>query len=156
MVGTKIGEMMRYYKDKNSEIYAYEDDISDDDLTKSIKRLSLTLLTQKELEEFLTPKPTREKKIEFLKQEFLAKVDAILNTTAHEHGYDNINTAVTYAGYENKFQAEGISFGKWRSRVYEWGYGLLEKIVKGDVDCDSVSLDETLKSMPTYEGVKNE
>ena len=98
----------------------------------------------------------REQKIELLKQEFLARVDATLNTTAHEHGYDNINTAVSYAGYENKFQAEGISFGKWRSKVYEWGYGLLEKIVKDDVDCDSVSLDETLKSMPTYEGVKDE
>ena len=147
---------MKFYKDKNSEIYAYEDDLSDEDLTKSIKRLSLTPLTQKELEEFLTPKMAREQKIELLKQEFLARVDATLNTTAHEHGYDNINTAVSYAGYENKFQAEGISFGKWRSKVYEWGYGLLEKIVKGDVDIDSVSLDETLKSMPTYEGVKDE
>ena len=47
---------MRYYKDKNSEIYAYEDDLSDEDLAKSIKRLSLTSLTQKELEEFLAPK----------------------------------------------------------------------------------------------------
>ena len=147
---------MRYYKDKNSEIYAYEDDLSDESLAESIKRFRLTPLTQKELEEFLTPKRAREQKIELLKQEFLARVDTILNTTAHEHGYDNINTAVSYAGYENKFQAEGISFGKWRSRVYEWGYGLLEKIVKGDVNIDSVSLDETLKSMPTYEGVKDE
>lgn len=147
---------MKFYKDKNSEIYAYEDDLSDESLAESIKRFRLTPLTQKELEEFLAPKMAREQKIEFLKQEFLARVDAILNTTAHEHGYDNINTATTYAGYENKFQAEGISFGKWRSRVYEWGYGLLEKIVKDDVDCDSVSLDETLKSMPTYEGVKDE
>lgn len=147
---------MKYYKDKNNEVFAYEDDVSEEDLKKNIKGFSLTSLTQKELEEFLTPKMAREQKIEFLKQEFLARVDTILNTTAHEHGYDNINTAVSYAGYENKFQAEGISFGKWRSRVYEWGYGLLEKIMKGDVDCDSVSLDETLKSMPTYEGVKDE
>ena len=147
---------MKYYKDKNNEVFAYEDDVSEEDLKKNIKGFSLTSLTQKELEEFLTPKMAREQKIEFLKQEFLVRVDTILNTTAHEHGYDNINTAVSYAGYENKFQAEGISFGKWRSRVYEWGYGLLEKIMKGDVDCDSVSLDETLKSMPTYEGVKDE
>ena len=55
---------MRYYKDKNSEIYAYEDDLSDEELDKSIKRLSLTPLTQKELEKFLAPKPTREEKIE--------------------------------------------------------------------------------------------
>lgn len=144
---------MRYYKDKNSEIYAYEDDLSDEELDKSIKRLSLTPLTQKELEEFLAPKPTREQKIERLKQEFLERVDAILNTTAHEHGYDNINTAVSYAGYENKFQAEGISFGKWRSKVYEWGYGLLEKIIKGELDIDKTNIDEVLQAMPAYQGV---
>ena len=144
---------MRYYKDKNSEIYAYEDDLSDEDLKKSIKRLSLTSLTQKELEEFLTPKMAREQKIELLKQEFLARVDATLNTTAHEHGYDNINTAVSYAGYENKFQAEGISFGKWRSKVYEWGYGLLEKIMKGELDIDKTNIDEVLQAMPAYQGV---
>lgn len=144
---------MKFYKDKNSEIYAYEDDLSDEDLTKSIKRLSLTPLTQKELEEFLTPKMAREQKIELLKQEFLARVDATLNTTAHEHGYDNINTAVSYAGYENKFQAEGISFGKWRSKVYEWGYGLLEKIMKGELDIDKTNIDEVLQAMPAYQGV---
>lgn len=144
---------MRYYKDKNSEIYAYEDDLSDEELDKSIKRLSLTPLTQKELEEFLTPKMAREQKIELLKQEFLARVDTTLNTTAHEHGYDNINTAVSYAGYENKFQAEGISFGKWRSKVYEWGYGLLEKIMRGELDIDKTNIDEVLQAMPAYQGV---
>ena len=144
---------MKYYIDKNKEVFAYEDDLSDEELAKSIKRLSLTPLTQNKLEEFLAPKPTREEKIERLKQEFLARVDTILNTTAHEHGYDNINTAVSYAGYENKFQAEGISFGKWRSSVYEWGYGLLEKIMKGELDIDKTNIDEVLQAMPAYQGV---
>jgi hypothetical protein len=144
---------MKYYIDENSEIYAYEDDVSDESLAESIKRFRLTPLTQKELEKFLTPKMAREQKIERLKQEFLARVDATLNTTAHEHGYDNINTAVSYAGYENKFQAEGISFGKWRSKVYEWGYGLLEKIMKGELDIDKTNIDEVLQAMPAYQGV---
>ena len=144
---------MKYYIDKNKEVFAYEDDLSDEELAKSIKRLSLTPLTQNKLEEFLAPKPTREEKIERLKQEFLARVDTILNTTAHEHGYDNINTAVSYAGYENKFQAEGISFGKWRSSVYEWGYGLLEKIMRGELDIDKTNIDEVLQAMPAYQGV---
>ena len=144
---------MKYYKDKNNEVFAYEDDVSEEDLKKNIKGFSLTSLTQKELEEFLTPKMAREQKIEFLKQEFLARVDTILNTTAHEHGYDNINTAVSYAGYENKFQAEGISFGKWRSKVYEWGYGLLEKIMRGELDIDKTNIDEVLQAMPAYQGV---
>ena len=144
---------MKYYIDENSEIYAYEDDVSDESLAESIKRFRLTPLTQKELEKFLTPKMAREQKIERLKQEFLARVDTTLNTTAHEHGYDNINTAVSYAGYENKFQAEGISFGKWRSKVYEWGYGLLEKIMRGELDIDKTNIDEVLQAMPAYQGV---
>ena len=47
---------MKYYKDKNNEIYAYEDDLSDKVLAKSVERFCLTPLTQKEIEEFLTPK----------------------------------------------------------------------------------------------------
>jgi hypothetical protein len=47
---------MKYYKDKNNEIYAYEDDLSDEVLSKSVEKFSLTPLTQKEIEEYLTPK----------------------------------------------------------------------------------------------------
>lgn len=47
---------MKYYKDKNSEVYAYDDDLSNESLAESVKRFCLTPLTQKEIEEFLTPK----------------------------------------------------------------------------------------------------
>ena len=47
---------MKYYKDKNNDIYAYEDDLSDKVLAKSVEKFSLTPLTQKEIEEYLTPK----------------------------------------------------------------------------------------------------
>lgn len=47
---------MKYYKDKNNEIYAYEDSLGDEVLSKSVEKFSLTPLTQKEIEEYLTPK----------------------------------------------------------------------------------------------------
>ena len=47
---------MKYYKDKNNEIYAYEDDLGDEVLSKSVEKFSLTPLTPKEIEEYLTPK----------------------------------------------------------------------------------------------------
>ncbi|ALF47762.1 hypothetical protein [Campylobacter concisus] len=47
---------MKYYKDKNNEIYAYEDDLSDEILSKSVEKFCLTPLSQKEIEEYLTPK----------------------------------------------------------------------------------------------------
>lgn len=138
--------------------YIYDDYIVTDKGTFFLDVLSKEQLkelgiVEKEIETIKPVEPTREEKIERLKQEFLSRVDSILNSTAHAHGYDNINTAVSYAGYENKFQAEGISFGKWRSSVYEWGYGLLEKIAKGELDIDRVNPDETLQAMPAYQGV---
>ena len=42
---------MKRYKNTNGEIYAYEDDISEELLNQRIKELGLTPLTQKELDE---------------------------------------------------------------------------------------------------------
>lgn len=42
---------MKRYKNANGEIYAYEDDISEELLNQRIKELGLTPLTQKELDE---------------------------------------------------------------------------------------------------------
>ncbi|WP_149700140.1 hypothetical protein [Campylobacter concisus] len=47
---------MKYYKDSNNEIYAYDDDVSEEALAISVEKFSLTPLTQKEIEEYLTPK----------------------------------------------------------------------------------------------------
>lgn len=47
---------MKYYKDSNNEIYAYDDDVSEEALATSVGKFSLTPLTQKEIEEYLTPK----------------------------------------------------------------------------------------------------
>ena len=47
---------MKRYKDKNNQIYAYEDDVSEELLAQRIKELGLTPLTKKELEELNKPK----------------------------------------------------------------------------------------------------
>lgn len=47
---------MKRYKDKNNQIYAYDDDVSEELLKQRIKELGLTPLTQKELEELNKPK----------------------------------------------------------------------------------------------------
>ena len=47
---------MKYYKDSNDEIYAYDDNVSKEALATSVEKFSLTPLTQKEIEEYLTPK----------------------------------------------------------------------------------------------------
>ena len=47
---------MKYYKDKNNEIYAYDNNVSEEALAASVEKFCLTPLTQKEIEEYLTPK----------------------------------------------------------------------------------------------------
>ena len=47
---------MKYYKDKNNEIYAYEDDLIFEVLSKSVEKFCLTPLTLNEIEEYLAPK----------------------------------------------------------------------------------------------------
>lgn len=42
---------MKYYKNKNNEIFAYEDNVSEGLLKQRIQELELTPLTQKELDE---------------------------------------------------------------------------------------------------------
>lgn len=64
---------MKRYKNKNNEIYAYEDDVSVELLNQRIKELGLMPLTQKELEELNKPK---EISLEELK---LAKLDELSN-----------------------------------------------------------------------------
>lgn len=49
-------QKMKYYKDKNNEIYAYDGHISEEALAASVEKFCLTPLTQKETEEYLTPK----------------------------------------------------------------------------------------------------
>ena len=47
---------MKYYKDKNNEIYAYDHNVGKEALAASVEKYCLTPLTQKELEELNKPK----------------------------------------------------------------------------------------------------
>ena len=47
---------MKYYKDENNEIYAYEDDVSEELLNQKIKELGLTSISDDEAKKLLEPK----------------------------------------------------------------------------------------------------
>nr|DAJ21388.1 MAG TPA: hypothetical protein [Siphoviridae sp. ctUxW2] len=47
---------MKRYKNKNNEIYAYEDDISEELLNQRIKELGLTQISDDEAKKLLEPK----------------------------------------------------------------------------------------------------
>lgn len=143
---------MKYFKNENNQFISTES--TDERYLAFLKNGGYIEISESEYQKLTEPPaPTQEQILENLKREFTARIDAILNETAQSKGYDNINTAVSYAGYTNSFKAEGVAFGKWRSAVWEWGYSLLAQQEKmgEDFDYTSVNLDEILATMPKFE-----
>jgi hypothetical protein len=54
--GTKIGDKMKYYRNSQNQIYAYEDDVSEELLNQKIKELELTPISDDEAKKLLEPK----------------------------------------------------------------------------------------------------
>lgn len=62
----------------------------------------------------------------------LRYVDQYLDNTAKTRNYDSAMSVCTYGDTGNeKFDAEGIAFKKWRSQVWERCYGLQEEVISG-------------------------
>lgn len=139
------GLVLGFYDDEISQIPAGAVKISDEEYKKA---LSLNLNHyNKESKTFFRPPPTNEELFNKAKSEFISKIDALLNKEAQNKGYDNIVSAVSYAGYDNAFKAEAIAFGKWRAEIWTWGYGVMAKVKSGEIDINS-DIDELIKSAP--------
>lgn len=53
-------------------------------------------------------------------------IRSMIEAKPHEKGYDSILTLATYITSENaQWQAEAVSFIKWRDRVFEYSYSQL-------------------------------
>lgn len=140
---------MKYYKNKDNSIYAYDNDVNAEFLKDAVEKHGLTPLSESEINELNTPKElTPQEKLEQLKAEFIKTIDGILNKVAQSKGYDDIISARSYAGYDNPFRAESEAFGKWSADVWQWAYALQDKVVKGEVDVSNLSIDNVLKDMP--------
>ena len=102
------------------------------------------------IDEGNTPDP------EFTNEEIAAiKIKAIesaiqseLDEDAKLSGYDNINTAVSYAGEASvgKFQTQGKAFSKRRSLAWEYAYATLASYLAGDIS--EPTIEEMITGMP--------
>ena len=77
-------------------------------------------------------------------QEFSDAVQDMLDAKAKAKGYDNIVSACSYAGAENQFQGEGVSFVKWRGDVWAACYTILGAVQAGQ------------RAIPTISGLLSE
>lgn len=139
---------MKYYKDKNNEIYAYEDNHVAQGLANGLQEI-----TEKEVDKILHPPLSETEAKQKLIEDFKKAVQSILDRKARSKGYDDIVSACSYAGYENEFEKEGRAFGVWRAKCWKWGYGLLSKYQNTPTK-DIPSIEEMLKTMPEHNPVE--
>lgn len=91
-----------------------------------------------------TPPPT----IEQIVAGITNAVQAHMDTAAHDRGYDDIKSAVTYADEPAvpKFQAEGQAFRAWRSMCWAKCYELLDEFQAGTRPL--MTADEVIAALP--------
>lgn len=82
--------------------------------------------------------------LEDVTEDFEKGIQKHLDVEAKSKGYDNILSACTYAYPNNPFQSEATSFVIWRSAVWAYCYGELEKVKTG------------ARTMPTLEQIISE
>lgn len=70
----------------------------------------------------------------YIMAEFEGAIQLQLDAAAKAHGYDNINTAVSYAEEPavEKFYLEGRAFRAWRSLVWAYAYEQLAAVLAGE------------------------
>lgn len=87
--------------------------------------------------------------LEELKERFLTLVQTMMDTKARSYGYDNINSAVSYAEEPSviTYQQEGKAFRSWRSLVWLKCNTLLAEVVAGEREIPTEQ--ELLDSLPS-------
>lgn len=133
---------MKYYKDINNQVYAFEVDGSQDDFIKP----NLVLMTEQEVDEFLNAPETPEHTITRLEFALDRHIDAVANS----YRYESIRTMVSYVGDPNpKFNAEGTGAFNWRSACYTLGIEIMEEVMNGQREIPTEQ--ELIDLMPSIE-----
>ncbi len=73
-------------------------------------------------------------------------IQAHLDSTAKENGYDSILSACSYAGGVNHFQEEGKAFVTWRGEIWAYCYQVLVD-VQSETRTEP-TIEELIKELP--------
>lgn len=80
--------------------------------------------------------------------DYVAAVQVMLDTTARQRNYDNIQSACTYAASTNaQFKAEGLACLAWRDQVWAQCYADLAQVQAGTMQQPTV--EAFVASLPT-------
>jgi hypothetical protein len=129
MDGVKI---MKYYKDTNNNVYAYELDGLQDHLIGN-----KVAMTQDEVEAHLNPPITPEQLVQLAK----SSVYVLLDKTAQQYDYRNFAEVAQFVN-SNVWKAEAGSLIAWQDAVWTKCYELLKAPV--------TSIDDFAVQLPKY------
>lgn len=91
--------------------------------------------------------PTHEEKV----AQYTAAVQAYMDETVRQRGYDNIHTACTYASSTDEtFAKEGAACLVWRDRVWRKCYEILAQIEAGERE-EPQGVEEIIAELPAVE-----
>lgn len=115
---------MKYFKDENNQVFAYEADGSQDAFILH----DLVAITDEEADLIRNPPETPEQTIARLG----AYLDTYIDQQANSFRYESIRTMVTYVGDPNsQFNAEGVGALEFRSRCYTLALTIINEVNQG-------------------------
>ena len=95
------------------------------------------------------PPSDEELKAELISQ-FEKAIQSHLDKVARSYKYDSILSACSYAGYANRFQAEGQQFIAWRGAVWDFAYSEMDKYTIETAP----TIEEFINQLPLFEDFK--
>jgi len=102
---------MKYYKDENNQVYAFESDGSQDDFIKD----NLIAITLNEADELRKP-PSQT--LEELAENVRLALQSAIDEKAKSFGFSGGNALMLYAGFINPFQPLAQIFATWEASVW--------------------------------------
>ncbi|WP_208508362.1 hypothetical protein [Variovorax paradoxus] len=145
---------MKYFRSASSgAVHAYEDDIAVESDDNGVYRFTTAEGLAVDAPSDLVPcdaPATSGQSVESRKRALSAVVQRHLDEVAKGLGYDDMNSAVTYADEPavRRFQDEGQALRAWRSLVWAACYDLLDRWSKGQLD--EPNADELIASLPAF------
>lgn len=132
---------MKYYKDINNQIYAYELDGSQDNYIKP----DLVAITEEEADELRKPEP---KTLEEQAEDVRLALQLAIDDKAKSFGFSGGNALMLYAGFTNPFQSLAQQFATWEVSVWFEAEAYKQEVIAGNKPM--LSGEEAVSLMPEY------
>ena len=116
---------MRYFKDTMGQVHGYDETIPafEPYIEKAIEN------KWKEVTGSYPPSETKAQ----AQTRLSPSITSAINDTAHQWGYDDIVSAISYITSTNpQYVAEAQALLKWRDQVWAWATTALNKVIPGE------------------------